>query len=115
MDTFEDTLTNEDYEQILRNLPPDSRDLSLSHEAERIREGFIGYHSYPNPFDCIENDTELMECFFGWLDEVVLNPHINSHRYLRRVNKRILTFTSYYARLYCGRNDYRKRQIKIYN
>ena len=48
MDTFEDTLTNEDYEQILRNLPPDSRDLSLSHEAERIREGFIGYHSYPN-------------------------------------------------------------------
>ena len=40
MDTFEDTLTNEDYEQILRNLPPDSRDLSLSHEAERIREGF---------------------------------------------------------------------------
>ena len=34
MDTFEDTLTNEDYEQILRNLPPDSRDLSLSHEAE---------------------------------------------------------------------------------
>ena len=42
MDTFEDTLTNEDYEQILRNLPPDSRDLSLSHEAERIREGFIG-------------------------------------------------------------------------
>ena len=73
MDTFEDTLTNEDYEQILRNLPPDSRDLSLSHEAERIREGFIGYHSYPNPFDCIENNTELMECFFGWLDEVVLN------------------------------------------
>ena len=73
MDTFEDTLTNEDYEQILRNLPPDSRDLSLSHEAERIRVGFIGYHSYPNPFDCIENDTELMECFFGWLDEVVLN------------------------------------------
>mgnify|MGYP007095658646 CR=1 FL=1 len=37
MDTFEDTLTNEDYEQILRNLPPDSRDLSLSHEAEMLK------------------------------------------------------------------------------
>ena len=73
MDTFEDTLTNEDYARILHNPPPDSRDLSLLHEAARIWEGFIGYHSYPNPFDCIENDTELMDGFFGWLDEVVLN------------------------------------------
>lgn len=37
------------------------------------REGFIGYHSYPSPFDCVENDTELMDNFFGWFDEVVLN------------------------------------------
>ena len=73
MDTFEDTLTNEDYARILHNPPPDSRDLSLLHEAARIWEGFIGYHSYPNPFDCIENDTELMDGFFGWLDEVVLD------------------------------------------
>ena len=35
--------------------------------------GICYYHSYPNPFDCIENDTELMDGFFGWLDEVVLN------------------------------------------
>ena len=73
MDAFQDTLTNEDYQRILRDLPPESRDLSLLHEAERIREGFIGYHSFRNPFDCIENDTELMDGFFGWLDEVVLN------------------------------------------
>ena len=73
MDTFADTLTNEDYERILRDLPPEPRDLSLLYEAERIWEGFIGYHSFPNPFDCIENDTELMEGFFGWLDEVGLH------------------------------------------
>ena len=73
MDTFEDTLTNEDYARILHNLPADSGDLLLSNEAERIWKGFVDYHSFPNPFDCIENDTELMECFFGWLDEVVLN------------------------------------------
>ena len=73
MDTFQDTLTNEDYERNLRDLLPDSRDLSLLHEAVRIWEGFIGYHSFRNPFDCIENDTGQMECFFGWLDEVVLN------------------------------------------
>jgi len=73
MDTIEDTLTNEDYERILRDLPPDPRDLSLLHEAERIREGFIGYHSFPDLFDCIKNDTELMEGFFSWLDGVVLN------------------------------------------
>ena len=73
MDTIEDTLTNGDYARILHNLPADSGDLLLSNEAERIWKGFVDYHSYPNPFDCIENDTELMECFFGWLDEVVLN------------------------------------------
>ena len=73
MDTFQDTLTNEDYERNLRDLLPDSRDLSLLHEAVRIWEGFIGYHSFRNPFDCIENDTGQMECFFGWIDEVVLN------------------------------------------
>ena len=73
MDTIEDTLTNGDYARILHNPPPDSRDLSLLHEAERIWKGFVDYHSYPNPFDCIENDTELMDGFFGWLDEVVLN------------------------------------------
>ena len=73
MDTFQDTLTNEDYERNLRDLLPDSRDLSLLHEAVRIWEGFIGYHSFRNPFDCIENDTGQMECFFGWLDVVVLN------------------------------------------
>ena len=73
MDTIEDTLTNEDYARILHNLPADSGDLLLSNEAERIWKGFVDYHSYPNPFDCIENDTELMEGFFGWLDEVVLN------------------------------------------
>ena len=73
MDTFQDTLTNEDYERNLRDLLPDSRDLSLLQEAVRIWEGFIGYHSFRNPFDCIENDTGQMECFFGWLDEVVLN------------------------------------------
>ncbi len=72
MDTFKDTLTNENYEQILRDLPSDPRDLSLLHEAGRIWEGFIDYHSFPTSFDCIENDTELMEGFFGWLDEVVL-------------------------------------------
>ena len=65
MDTFEDTLTNEDYARILHNLPADSGDLLLSNEAERIWKGFVDYHSYPNPFDCIENDTELME---GFLD-----------------------------------------------
>ena len=73
MDTIEDTLTNEAYARILQNLPPDSGDLLLPNEAERIRKGFLDYHSYPNPFDCIENDTELMDGFFGWLDEVVLN------------------------------------------
>lgn len=73
MDTFEETLTNEDYEQVSCDLPPDPRDLSLLHEAERIWQGFIDYHSFPNLFDCIENDTELMEGFFKWLDEVVLN------------------------------------------
>ena len=73
MDTFQASLTNEDYERNLRDLLPDSRDLSLLHEAVRIWEGFIGYHSFRNPFDCIENDTGQMECFFGWLDEVVLN------------------------------------------
>ena len=52
MDAFQDTLTNEDYERILRDLPPESRDLSLLHEAERIREGFIGYHSFPDPLYC---------------------------------------------------------------
>lgn len=73
MDTIEDTLTNEDYARILHNLPADSGDLLLSNEAERIWKGFVDYHSFPNPFDCIENDTGLMEGFFGWLDEVVLN------------------------------------------
>ena len=73
MDTIEDTLTNEAYARILHNLPPDSGDLLLPNEAERIWKGFVDYHSFPNPFDCIENDTGLMECFFGWLDEVVLN------------------------------------------
>ena len=73
MDTIEDTLTNGDYARILHNLPADSGDLLLSNEAERIWKGFVDYHSYPNPFDCIENDTELMDGFFGWLDEVVLN------------------------------------------
>ena len=73
MDTIEDTLTNEAYARILHNLPADSRDLLLSNEAERIWKGFVDYHSFPNPFDCIENDTGLMEGFFGWLDEVVLN------------------------------------------
>ena len=73
MDTIEDTLTNEAYARILHNLPPDSGDLLLPNEAERIWKGFVDYHSYPNPFDCIENDTELMDGFFGWLDEVVLN------------------------------------------
>ena len=33
----------------------------------------MDYYSFPNPFDCIENDTEVMDSFFGWLDEVVLN------------------------------------------
>lgn len=33
----------------------------------------MDYHSFSNSFDCIENDTELMEGFFGWLDGVVLN------------------------------------------
>ena len=65
MDTIADTLTNEDYARILHNLPADSGDLLLSNEAERIWKGFVDYHSYPNPFDCIENDTELME---GFLD-----------------------------------------------
>ena len=69
MDTIEDTLTNEAYARILHNLPPDSGDLLLPNEAERIWKGFVDYHS----FDCIENDTELMDGFFGWLDEVVLN------------------------------------------
>ena len=73
MDTIEDTLTNGDYARILHNLPADSGDLLLLSEAERIWKGFVDYHSYPNPFDCIENDTELMDGFFGWLDEVVLN------------------------------------------
>ena len=73
MDTFEETLTNEDYEQVLRDLPPDPRDLSLLHEAGRIWEGFMDYHSFPTSFDCIENDTELMDGFFGWLDGVALN------------------------------------------
>ena len=73
MDTIEDTLTNEDYARILHNLPADSGDLLLSNETERIWKGFVDYHSFPNPFDCIENDTGLMEGFFGWLDEVVLN------------------------------------------
>ena len=44
MDTFEETLTNGDYEQVSRDLPPDSRDLSLLHEAGRIWEGFMDYH-----------------------------------------------------------------------
>ena len=65
MDTIEDTLTNEAYARILHNLPPDSGDLLLPNEAERIWKGFVDYHSYPNPFDCIENDTELMDGFFG--------------------------------------------------
>ena len=53
MDTIEDTLTNGDYARILHNLPADSGDLLLSNEAERIWKGFVDYHSYPNPFDCI--------------------------------------------------------------
>ena len=73
MDTFEETLTNGDYEQVLRDLPPDPRDLSLLHEAGRIWEGFMDYHSFPTSFDCIENDTELMDSLFCWLDGVVLN------------------------------------------
>ena len=52
MDTIEDTLTNEAYARILHNLPPDSGDLLLPNEAERIWKGFVDYHSYPNPFDC---------------------------------------------------------------
>lgn len=73
MDTFKENRTNEDYKQVSRDLPPDPRDLSLLHEAERIWEGFMDYHSFTNPFNCIENDTELMDGFFGWLDGVVLN------------------------------------------
>ena len=65
MDTFQDTFTNEDYARILRNLLADSGDLLLPNEAERIWKGFVDYHSFPNPFDCIENDTELMDGFFG--------------------------------------------------
>lgn len=72
MDTIEDTLTNGDYARILHNLPADSGDLLLSNEAERIWKGFVDYHSYPNPFDCIENDTELRDGFFGCSTEVVL-------------------------------------------
>ena len=53
MDTIEDTLTNGAYARILHNLPPDSGDLLLPNEAERIWKGFVDYHSFPNPFDCI--------------------------------------------------------------
>ena len=43
MDTFEDTLTNEDYEQILRNLPPDSRDSGGLHWLPFLPESFRLY------------------------------------------------------------------------
>lgn len=73
MYTFQETLTSEDYEQVLRDLPPGPRDLSLLHQAERIWEGFMDYHSFPTSLDCIENDTELMNDFFCWLDGLILN------------------------------------------
>lgn len=73
MYTFQETLTNEDYEQVLHDLPSGTRDLALLQEAERIWEGFMDYHSFPTFLDCIENDTELMDDFFCWLDGVVLN------------------------------------------
>ncbi|MFR5955752.1 MAG: hypothetical protein ACLUHB_05765 [Odoribacter splanchnicus] len=76
MDTlFEDISTDEDYERFCVTFPPWIHGICHYHmEAERE----LGVASLSTIltrilFDCIENDTELMECFFGWLDEVVLN------------------------------------------